>query len=114
VNRLDQLRDLVRAQFAEVVADRRVQEGTLDIEQLNQGLNSHLDTDTQNQLLAFWDSRLIKSLPTLASERLKAFWPQLLNALLTLPDSSTIQNALLRWLPLIEAVVRRSVYLVLL
>jgi glutamate-ammonia-ligase adenylyltransferase len=114
LNRLDQLRDLVRAQFAEVVADRRVQEGTLDIEQLNQGLNSHLDTDTQNQLLAFWDSRLIKSLPTLASERLKAFWPQLLNALLTLPDSSTIQNALLRWLPLIEAVVRRSVYLVLL
>ncbi len=114
LSRLDQLRDLVRAQFAQVVADRRVQERTLDTEQLNQALQNHLDTQTQQQLQAFWDSRLIKGLPTLASERLQAFWPQLLDALLTLPDSATIQNALLRWLPLIEAVVRRSVYLVLL
>jgi glutamate-ammonia-ligase adenylyltransferase len=114
LSRLDQLRDVVRAQFAQVVADRRVQERTLDIEQLNHDLLSHLDADTQQQLQAFWDSKLIKSLPTLASERLHAFWPQLLNALLTMPDLMNIQNALIRWLPLIEAVVRRSVYLVLL
>ena len=112
--RLDQLRDLVRAQFAQVVADRRAQERTLDIEQLNQTLLGHLDAETQKQLQTFWDSKLIKGLPTLASERLQAFWPQLVDALLTLQDSATIQHALLRWLPLIEAVVRRSVYLVLL
>jgi glutamate-ammonia-ligase adenylyltransferase len=114
LNKLDQLRDVVRAQFAEVVADRRVQQRTLDVEQLNDDLRSHLDVETQQQLQAFWDSRLIKSLPTLASERLHAFWPQLLDALLTMPDLMNIQNALIRWLPLIEAVVRRSVYLVLL
>jgi glutamate-ammonia-ligase adenylyltransferase len=114
LTRLDQLRDMVRAQFAEVVADRRAQENILDIEQLNQDIHSHLDADTQQLLQSFWDSRLIKSLPTLANERLHAFWPQLLNALLTMPDSMNIQNTLIRWLPLIEAVVRRSVYLVLL
>jgi glutamate-ammonia-ligase adenylyltransferase len=112
--RLEQLRDVVRIQFAKVVADRRVVNVTLDVEQLKEKLLTHLDDVAQNQLQSFWESRLIKSLPTLANERLQAFWPQLLNALLTLPDSSTIQNALLRWLPLIEAVVRRSVYLVLL
>ncbi|MDE2421995.1 MAG: bifunctional [glutamate--ammonia ligase]-adenylyl-L-tyrosine phosphorylase/[glutamate--ammonia-ligase] adenylyltransferase [Gammaproteobacteria bacterium] len=114
LSRLDQLRDVVRAQFSQVVADRRAQERTLDKEQLSQALQSHLDEQTQQHLQAFWDSRLIKGLPTLASERLQAFWPQLLDALLTLPDSATIQHTLLRWLPLIEAVVRRSVYLVLL
>lgn len=114
LDRLEQLRDVVRIQFSEVVADRHVVEVTLDVEQLKQKLLAHLDDSAQKQLQSFWDSRLIKSLPTLASERLQAFWPQLLNALLTLPDSLAIQNALLRWLPLIEAVVRRSVYLVLL
>ena len=114
LDRLEQARDVVRIQFAQVVADRHVVDVTLDVEQLKQKLLTHLDDAAQKQLQSFWESRLIKSLPTLANERLQAFWPQLLNALLTLPDSSTIQNALLRWLPLIEAVVRRSVYLVLL
>lgn len=114
LDRLEQLREVVRIQFAQVVADRRVVEVTLDVEQLKQKLLTHLDDSAQKQLESFWDSRLIKSLPTLASERLQAFWPQLLNALLTLPDSLAIQNALLRWLPMIEAIVRRSVYLVLL
>ncbi|GAC1369474.1 MAG: bifunctional [glutamate--ammonia ligase]-adenylyl-L-tyrosine phosphorylase/[glutamate--ammonia-ligase] adenylyltransferase [Aquirhabdus sp.] len=114
LDRLEQLREVVRIQFAQVVADRRVVDITLDVEQLKQKLLTHLDDSAQKQLQSFWESRLIKSLPTLASERLQAFWPQLLNALLTLPDSLAIQNALLRWLPMIEAIVRRSVYLVLL
>lgn len=114
LDRLEQIRDVVRIQFAQVVADRRVVDLTLDVEQLKQKLLTHLDDSAQKQLQSFWESRLIKSLPTLANERLQAFWPQLLNALLTLPDSLAIQNALLRWLPMIEAIVRRSVYLVLL
>ncbi|MBC7750289.1 MAG: bifunctional [glutamate--ammonia ligase]-adenylyl-L-tyrosine phosphorylase/[glutamate--ammonia-ligase] adenylyltransferase [Candidatus Saccharibacteria bacterium] len=114
LDRIEQVRDVVRIQFAQVVADRRVVDVTLDIEQLKQKLLTHLDDSAQKQLQSFWESRLIKSLPTLANERLQAFWPQLLNALLTLPDSLAIQITLLRWLPMIEAIVRRSVYLVLL
>ncbi len=111
---LEQVRDSVRAQFADVVADRRVQHRSLNLEELNQTLQTHLDGEAQAQLQAFWDSRLVQGLPTLASERLQSFWPQLLDALLSLGESSAIQTTLQRLLPLIEAVARRSVYLVLL
>ncbi|AXI03108.1 bifunctional [glutamate--ammonia ligase]-adenylyl-L-tyrosine phosphorylase/[glutamate--ammonia-ligase] adenylyltransferase [Aquirhabdus parva] len=111
---LEQVRDSVRAQFADVVADRRVQQRSLNLEELSQTLHRHLDDEARVQLQAFWDSRLIQGLPTLASERLQAFWPQLLDALLSLSEPKAIQTTLLRLLPLIEAVVRRSVYLVLL
>lgn len=112
--RLDQIRTIVRSQFADVVADRRVQERSLDVDVLKQTLLTHLDTEAQHHLQSFWQSRLIQGLPTLASERLNAFWPQLLDSILSLNDSSLIQPTLLRFLPLVEAVVRRSVYLVLL
>jgi [glutamine synthetase] adenylyltransferase / [glutamine synthetase]-adenylyl-L-tyrosine phosphorylase len=114
LDHLQQARNVVRAQFSQVVADRRAVVLTLNVEQLTEEILTHLDESAQTQLQLFWTSRLIQSLPTTASERLQAFWPQLLNVLLTLADSSTLQNALLRWLPMIEAVVRRSVYLVLL
>ncbi len=112
--RLDQVRAVVRSQFADVVADRRAQERTLDLEALKQTLLTHLDADAQHQLQGFWQSRLIQGLPTLASERLNAFWPQVLDSILSLNKTDLIQPTLLRFLPLVEAVVRRSVYLVLL
>ncbi len=111
---LEQHRAVVRSQFVDVVADRRVESHVLNIETLKETLLTHLDDAAQHQLQAFWQSRFIQSLPTLASERLDAFWPQLLNALFELHETKLIQPTLLRFLPLIEAVVRRSVYLVLL
>src|SRR5690606_39349558 len=50
-------------------------------------------------------------LPAKAIQRLKTFWPYLIEAIL---ESAKPQMALLRLMPLVESVMRRTVYLVML
>lgn len=59
----------------------------------------------------FWSSNAVKKLPAQALERLKAFWPPFVELIL---ESESPQTALLRLMPLVESVLRRTVYLVML
>jgi len=113
IKELDQHRARVQKHFADVVVDRRASHQDYDCEALDARLQALLDPDAQGQLSAFWRSKLIQSLTPLASDRVQAFWWPMVDALLAL-DQAQVQGTLLRLLPLIEAVARRSVYLVLL
>ncbi|MFT3928995.1 MAG: bifunctional [glutamate--ammonia ligase]-adenylyl-L-tyrosine phosphorylase/[glutamate--ammonia-ligase] adenylyltransferase [Spongiibacteraceae bacterium] len=67
--------------------------------------------EVARRLLGLRESKAVKSLQTTARARLDAFVPQLLLALLSVEQRGT---TLLRILPLVEAVLRRTAYLVLL
>lgn len=67
--------------------------------------------EVARRLLGLRNSKAVKSLQTTARARLDAFMPQLLLALTPIEQRST---TLLRILPLVEAVLRRTAYLVLL
>jgi [glutamine synthetase] adenylyltransferase / [glutamine synthetase]-adenylyl-L-tyrosine phosphorylase len=86
-------------------------EQTSSFSQLELKLNQVLDTDAQNLISEFWHSNSLKKLPAKAIQRLKTFWPYLIDAIL---ESNQPQIALLRLMPLIESVMRRTVYLVML
>ncbi|MQW90847.1 bifunctional [glutamate--ammonia ligase]-adenylyl-L-tyrosine phosphorylase/[glutamate--ammonia-ligase] adenylyltransferase [Acinetobacter wanghuae] len=78
---------------------------------LEKKLNEVLDDPARNLVYEFWHSHALKKLPAKAVERLKTFWPHLVEAVL---DSENPQVALVRLMPLIESVMRRTVYLVML
>ena len=59
----------------------------------------------------FWHGHALKKLPAKAVQRLKMFWPHLIEAIL---QSDKPQMALVRLMPLVESVMRRTVYLVML
>jgi glutamate-ammonia-ligase adenylyltransferase len=108
---LDSLRGIVSQQFSNLISDRYTADETGDKDHLNQQLNAKLDEQAQHQLEAFWQSSAIKKLPETASARLELFWPRFVQVLLKKPEP---QVALLRLIPLIESILRRSVYLVML
>ncbi|MEG2885434.1 MAG: bifunctional glutamine synthetase adenylyltransferase/deadenyltransferase, partial [Acinetobacter sp.] len=64
-----------------------------------------------NLIHEFWFGHAIKKLPAKAVQRLKEFWPHLIEAIL---QSDKPQTALMRLMPLVESVMRRTVYLVML
>ncbi len=111
IQELNQVRSVVSSQFAALISERINNEPSPDQNKLGNLLLSRVDTATQHQLQAFWQSSAVKKLPEAARQRLEAFWPQLLNVLLKKQD---VQTALLRLIPLIETILRRSVYLVML
>ena len=74
-------------------------------------LESVLDDHAKNLIKEFWFGHAIKKLPAKAIQRLKEFWPHLIEAIL---QSDKPQTALVRLMPLIESVMRRTVYLVML
>ncbi len=108
---LEQHRAVVRQGFAEVIADRCPEQGVLDTEQLTQQLLIQLDAATQQQMVLLLSPSQLAKLPEQAVLRLKAVWPHLVQALLRLDQP---QVALQRLIPLLEKVLRRSVYLVML
>jgi glutamate-ammonia-ligase adenylyltransferase len=77
----------------------------------NQDLRRCLDTQAQQQVKQFWKSQAVQRLPSSSLKRLEQFWPYWVKAVLA---SHQPQTAMLRLLPLIESVLRRSVYLVML
>jgi len=111
VHMLEQHRRVVREGFAEVIADRCPEQGTLDTLQLEQQLLTQLDEATQQQLQHLRSPEQLAKLPEQSVQRLRAVWPHLVQALLRLDQP---QLALQRLIPLLEKVLRRSVYLVML
>ena len=74
-------------------------------------LNETLDENAKNLIHEFWYGHAIKRIPAKAVQRLKEFWPHLIEAIL---QSNNPQVALVRLMPLVESVMRRTVYLVML
>lgn len=104
-------RACVRQEFAEVVADRRAVTRELDDQAVEIKLDGVLDEQGRQQVSAFWSSRQLEKLPEEARQRLKQVWPHLIEAVLQVQEP---QVTLMRLLPLLEKVMRRSVYLVML
>ncbi|RYY80816.1 MAG: bifunctional [glutamate--ammonia ligase]-adenylyl-L-tyrosine phosphorylase/[glutamate--ammonia-ligase] adenylyltransferase [Moraxellaceae bacterium] len=111
LEQLQQIRQVVSQQFAQLINDRSEtlenNTGTDDLIALQQ----KIDEPTWQLVQNFWNSAAIKKLPENARLRLDAFWPALMRILIKKPAP---QLALTRLIPLIESIVRRSVYLVML
>ncbi|MDO4223581.1 MAG: bifunctional [glutamate--ammonia ligase]-adenylyl-L-tyrosine phosphorylase/[glutamate--ammonia-ligase] adenylyltransferase, partial [Acinetobacter sp.] len=108
---LDAQRTIVKAQFAILIQDTQQQTQSNDDESWEHKLNAVLDADTQQLVHQFWHSSQLEKLPTKSMERLNAFWSPFVDAIL---QSTQPQAALLNLMPLIESILRRSVYLVML
>ena len=111
VDVLNQKRDKVKVQFKQLIQEQEFSAPIDDFSQLEQRLNSVLDDNAQNLIQNFWHGQALRKIPASALERLKKFWPHLIEAILQSPQP---QVALLRLMPLVESVLRRTVYLVML
>ena len=111
VDVLNQKRDKVKVQFKQLIQEKEFAEPVDDFVQLEQKLNTVLDDGAKNLIQNFWHGQALRKIPASALERLKKFWPHLIEAILQSPQP---QVALLRLMPLVESVLRRTVYLVML
>ncbi|MCY6413600.1 bifunctional [glutamate--ammonia ligase]-adenylyl-L-tyrosine phosphorylase/[glutamate--ammonia-ligase] adenylyltransferase [Acinetobacter sp. VNH17] len=111
VDVLNQKRDKVKVQFKQLIQEQEFSAPIDDFSQLEQRLNAVLDDDATNLIQNFWHGQALRKIPASALERLKKFWPHLIEAILQSPQP---QVALLRLMPLVESVLRRTVYLVML
>lgn len=108
---LNQKRAKVIYQFEHLIKESGPETQVSNFSQLEQQLNQVLDEDARNLVHEFWNSNTLKKLPVKAMQRLKTFWPYLIEAIL---QSDQPQTALIRLMPLVESVLRRTVYLVML
>lgn len=108
---LDQKRAKVIYQFEHLIKENGPETQLSSFSQLEQQLNAVLDVNARNLVHEFWNSNTLKKLPAKALQRLKTFWPYLIEAIL---QSDQPQTALVRLMPLVESVMRRTVYLVML
>ena len=110
IAQLDVHRAVVKQQFKNLIREQ-ISDSEAPPQQVQSALNAFLDDSTQQRIEEFWHSQAVKKLPANALERLQNFWPYWVRAIIT---SEAPQTALLRLMPLIESVLRRSVYLVML
>lgn len=108
---LNALRHRVSFYFNVLIQERIEgdQEQQSQIQQVD--LTAYLDKDALAQVERFWESNAVQRLPSTAHKRLEEFWPYLLQAIIAAEHP---QVALLRLIPLIESILRRSVYIVML
>ena len=117
---LNEHREQVNVPFERMVTERKVatQEDSTVIpakldEQIAQ-LDTVLTEQSRSQLETFWQSKMIANLSVEARSRLDAAYPIILHALLAHQKQQQLANqALPRLLTLIEAICRRSIYLVM-
>ncbi|TCH64455.1 bifunctional [glutamate--ammonia ligase]-adenylyl-L-tyrosine phosphorylase/[glutamate--ammonia-ligase] adenylyltransferase [Acinetobacter sp. ANC 4862] len=108
---LNQKRAKVIFQFEHLIKEKEPDPLIESFSQLEKQLDAVLDDNAKNLIHEFWYGHALKKLPAKAVQRLKAFWPHLIEAIL---QSDKPQVALLRLMPLVESVMRRTVYLVML
>ncbi len=111
LQQLDMHRAVVKQQFKNLIQDQYQPPEQQAFEQVQDLLMPHLDLASQQRIHDFWQSQAIKKLTASALERLQRFWPYFVRAI---AHAEQPQQALLRLMPLIESVLRRSVYLVML
>ena len=77
-------------------------------------LDAVLSEENREKLVLFWQSKMVTNLSEEAKERLNAAYPVIVHALLTYEDKRPLVNAALpRLIALLEAICRRSIYLVM-
>ncbi|OAL75795.1 bifunctional glutamine synthetase adenylyltransferase/deadenyltransferase [Acinetobacter sp. SFB] len=108
---LNQKRAKVIFQFEHLIKEKEPDPLIESFSLLEKRLNEVLDENAKNLIHEFWYGHALKKLPAKAVQRLKTFWPHLIEAIL---QSDKPQVALLRLMPLVESVMRRTVYLVML
>ncbi|WP_299153358.1 bifunctional [glutamate--ammonia ligase]-adenylyl-L-tyrosine phosphorylase/[glutamate--ammonia-ligase] adenylyltransferase [uncultured Acinetobacter sp.] len=108
---LDQKRAKVTYQFEHLIKETGPDPEIKSFAQLEQRLDEVLDDSAKNLVHEFWYGHALKKLPAKATQRLKTFWPYLIEAIL---KSDKPKTALVRLMPLVESVMRRTVYLVML
>lgn len=108
---LNQKRAKVIFQFEHLIKEKEPDPLIESFSLLEKQLNEVLDDNAKNLIHEFWYGHALKKLPAKAVQRLKTFWPHLIEAIL---QSNKPQVALLRLMPLVESVMRRTVYLVML
>ncbi|RYZ86811.1 MAG: bifunctional [glutamate--ammonia ligase]-adenylyl-L-tyrosine phosphorylase/[glutamate--ammonia-ligase] adenylyltransferase, partial [Moraxellaceae bacterium] len=108
---LDAVRAVVSSQFCNLINERNDLVEACDTKQLLADFQQKVDSQTWQVIEAFWKSSHVQKLPKSARERLDTFWPALIKILLSKKNP---QVAIVRLIPLIESILRRSVYLVML
>ena len=114
--KLNEYRQTVKIPFDELVSDRKQSDEQLQVDHQHNlsELEQKLSADNKDKLSQFWQSKLITGLSEEAKTRLNAAYPILINGLLHSDLSEDAINvALPRMLTLLEAVSRRSIYLVM-
>ncbi len=113
-------RENVNAPFERMVTERQMpaQENTTlepaNIEEQIAQLDTVLTETSRAQLEAFWQSKMVANLSDEARSRLDAAYPVILHALLAHQQQQQLANtALPRLINLLEAICRRSIYLVM-
>lgn len=108
---LNQKRERVSFYFSTLIQER-INDADVNItESEHIDLRPYLDDEAYQRIEAFWHSNAVQRLPSTALKRLQQFWPHLVQAVIA---SEHPQIALMRLLPLIESILRRSVYIVML
>ncbi|MGP5549619.1 bifunctional [glutamate--ammonia ligase]-adenylyl-L-tyrosine phosphorylase/[glutamate--ammonia-ligase] adenylyltransferase [Psychrobacter namhaensis] len=120
LSRLNHHRDTVNDPFERMVTERQVpdQEGVdLEPEHLDAQiarLNEVLTAENRELLQEFWQSKMVANLSDEARERLDDAYPVIVHALLAHQEQQQLANtALPRLMALLEAICRRSIYLVM-
>lgn len=113
-------RDNVSVPFERMVTERQVpnQENTrfepADLDKKIAQLNTILTEENRAQLQAFWQSKIVANLSGEAKTRLNNAYPVIVHALLAHQEQQQLANsALPRLITLLEAICRRSIYLVM-
>ena len=117
---LNNHREKVNVPFERMVTERQMPnhndtlpEPTNLDEQLAQ-LETVLSEDNRAQLQNFWHSKMVANLSDEARERLEGAYPVIVHALLAHQEQQQLANtALPRLITLLEAICRRSIYLVM-
>ena len=117
---LNHHRDNVNVPFERMVTERQVpaQEDTalepVDLDEQVVQLDNVLTESNRELLQTFWQSKMVANLSDEARSRLDAAYPVIVHALLAHQEQQQLANtALPRLIALLEAICRRSIYLVM-
>ena len=117
---LNHHRHNVNVPFERMVTERQIpdhEDTDLEPEQLDAQiarLNEVLTKDNRELLQGFWQSKMVANLSDEARERLDDAYPVIVHALLAHQEQQQLANtALPRLISLLEAICRRSIYLVM-
>lgn len=113
-------RENVNIPFERMVTERQIpaqDSVTLDptnLEEQIAQLDTVLSEESRAQLQAFWQSKMVANLSKEAKARLDNVYPVIIHALLAHQEQQQLANAALpRLIALLEAICRRSIYLVM-
>jgi len=113
---LNEHRQNVHIPFDRMVTERQIaKDATISSDKEAEALANILTDENKAKLEQFWNSKMVASLSEEAKERLDDAYPVLVHALLVHEEQQGLANvALPRLINLMEAICRRSIYLVML